>query len=62
MLKYWLANYRGGSESKISLPERHHAGQCVGLQESAGEPLGNPTPETRAKAGQEEDEGASFSV
>lgn len=52
----------GGSESKINLPEWHRAGQGAGLQESAGEPLWNPTPETLAEAGQEEDEGASFDV
>lgn len=53
----------GGSESKISLPERHDAGQWAGLQEAPGEPTGSPTPATRAKvAGQEEDGRSRFSV
>lgn len=50
----------GGSESRISLPERHHAGQCVGLQEAPGEPRGSPTPETWAKVAGQEEDGRSY--
>lgn len=45
----------GGSESRLSLPERHHAG----LQEAPGESPGSPTPETWAKVAGQEEEGRS---